>query len=205
MLDGPSPTLIATPSRSDKSIHHWWSRCSNGIRLTCVVGSAPLMSMMRKLWRPSVASSWPTTKTKFPNNDIDSIHLTATNTIDVTMQYQLIAPYRHAAVAMATKQILIAGLHAVDPTVRYGAAFHAPNLTIDGPVHILSIWSFTARDQVPVPDRHTFNPITMRWGGNVYAAAIIRHPTPQRAIITASHKHTLRWGHQTAHVNNWRN
>ena len=77
MLDGliiNTPTLIATPSRSDKSLHHWWSRCRNGIRLTCVVGSAPLMSMMRKLWRPSVASSRPTTKMKFPNNDIDLIH-----------------------------------------------------------------------------------------------------------------------------------
>ena len=205
MLDVSSPTLIATPSRSDKRLHNQWLRCWNGIRLTCVVGSAPLMSMMRKLWRPSVASLATNNENEVPKQRHRTNQLTATNTIDVTMPYQLIAPCRHAAVLMATKQILVAGLHAVDHTVRYGAAFHAPNRTHRWPGPHFEHSIITARDQVPVPDRHTFNVSTMRWGGNVYAAAIISHPTPQRAIQAASHKHTLRWGHQTAHVNNWRN
>ena len=182
-----------------------WSRCSNGIRLTCVVGSAPLMSMMRKLWRRSVASLQPTTKMKFPNNDIDSIDRPSQTrsmwrcNINSLRHIVTLPPRwpqnKYSSLGCMQKiQLSVTALH-----------FTRPISPIDGPVHILSIWSSPQEIKCPCQiDTHS-NPITMRWGGNVYAAAIIRRPTPQRAISTASYKHTLRWGHQTTHVNNWRN
>ena len=130
MLDGSiTNTHRNAITQWQKSTTLEWSRCSNGIRLTCVVGSAPLMSMMRKLWRPSVASLKPTTKAKFPNNDIDWIHRPPQTR---SMWRCNINSLRHIVTLPSwwpqNKYSSLGCMH-LDHTVRFGAAFHAPNLT----------------------------------------------------------------------------
>ena len=92
------------------------------------------------------------------------------------MQYELIAPYRHAAIEMFTSKYSFLGWMPCDHTVRYGAAFHAPNRIRR--CFFSTKWAFhQCRHHIKCPcqiDRH-FIQALMRWGGNIYAAAIKSH------------------------------